>query len=148
MNMDEKQTENVVEEVKVVELSEEVKKARAEEERQAEERLRKFREEEARQAAKAAAIAAKEAEKIKKIKEKQARDMKKHYERKDKIDAWKSARDAKRIARDLEDKRLDAERRERERVYYTPAQLKLLLANRNPVLLGEVETQKTEEVQA
>ena len=78
-------------------------------------------------------------DKIKRIKEKQARDMEKHYERKAKLDAWKSARDAKRIARDLEDKRRDAEKREAARVYYTPAQLVNLLANRNPVLLSAVD---------
>jgi hypothetical protein len=147
MTMAEIQTENVVEE-KGVELSEEVKRARAEEEAKAEERLRKFREEEEKKALKEAELAAKAEEKQRKIREKLARDMEKHYARKAKLDAWKSERDAKRIARDLEDKRRDAEKREAERVYYTPDQLKDLLANRNPVLLDAGQSEKIEEAQA
>lgn len=123
-------------------ISEETKKARAAEEAKVEARLRKFKEEEEKRAQKEELLRLKEEEKQRKIKEKLALDMEKHYARQAKINAIKAERDAKRIARDLEDKRLDAERREAERIYYTPDQLKNLLANRNPVLLGEKEENK------
>ena len=123
-------------------VSEEAKKARAAEDAKVEARLRKFREEEEKKAKKEELLRLKEEEKQRKIREKLAIDMEKHYERQAKLNAIRAERDAKRIARDLEDKRLDAEKREAARVYYTPEQLKDLLANRNPVLLGEKEENK------
>ena len=125
-----KETEVVETEVveTVVENNEEVDAKTAE-------RLRKFHEKEEAQRIKEERKAQKLAEKEAKIRAKLEHDMELHYARKAKHDAWRSARDERRIARDIRDKERADAKKEAKRVYYTQEQLVPLLANRNSVIL-------------
>lgn len=123
-----KETETVETEVVKDEFAEEIDAKTAE-------RLRKFHEKEEAERIKEELKAQKLAEKEAKIKAKLERDMELHYARKAKHDAWRSARDEKRIARDILDKQKADAKREAKRVYYTQDQLVPLLANRNAIIL-------------
>lgn len=99
------------------------------------ERLRKFHEKEEANRIKEELKAQKIAKKEAKIKAKLERDMELHYARKARHDAWRSARDEKRIARDILDKQKADAKKEAKRKYYTQEELVPLLANRNNIIL-------------